>query len=123
MSNSATNEMTFKEGVETTTPTQQLIAFYTHMIDVFGGLVDNGHCMVPTGAITENDISKETYEATGTNSTDAFMGASREGFKRAIALLPDDVRGPVEAYLHKRIPAERVTGDIMFGTDLFEDYI
>ena len=116
--------MSFKDGVQKTNPTQQLIAFYTHMIDVFGGLADNGHDSVPTDAVTEDDISKETYRVTGTNSSESFLGATREGFRRAIDLLPDDVRGPVKAYLKKRVPPTRrreVASDILFGTDLFDE--
>jgi len=95
-------DMNYNAGVEQTNHNQQLIAFWTHTIDIYAVLAENDHTMLPTAAM-ENEINQETYRNTGTNTHRSFMGAVREGYKRALELLPDGVVQAVERYAKRRV--------------------
>ena len=113
-------EMTHSQGVNETTDNQQMIAFYIHTIDVYLGLASKGYHRVPTPALSKEGPDDSTYRVTGTNSSDAFLGAAREGFRKAVFHLPEQVRDSVMDYYDSRVgnyarhnPFEH---DIMFGT-------
>ena len=110
--------MKYMDGVQNTDSNQQAIAFWTHVIDIFAGIAENDYTLVPTGALTEDDISDKTYNDTATNTCAAFMGAAREGFKNSIANLHEDIRVPVESYMKIRLSHSRYySADFMLGTE------
>ena len=104
----------YEEGVRTTTKTQQLIAFWIHTMDIYTTLTETGHDLVPT-AWYEDDIPNTVFADTGTETPNAFLGAIREGYKQAISTLPDDVRGPVEAYVRSQLATLNTEDDPIFG--------
>lgn len=107
----------FEQGCYKTTDTQQLIAFWTHIIDTLASVVEH------TENIYTNEILKCALEASGTDETYSYMGAVRSGFKKAIMALPDDVKKPVEVYFAQRlercskiVPEDVLVIDFLFGT-------
>lgn len=93
----------YTEGRESTTATQQLIAFWMHTVDIF---VSVASYMSPddyfsTASVT--GVNPTMIQHVGTPSIPAFCGAVREGFLKTIASLPEDVRVPVKGYLQTKI--------------------
>nr|QOI90531.1 hypothetical protein HWQ62_00398 [Pyramimonas orientalis virus] len=122
----ASSKMTFVDGVTKTTISEQMIAFYIHTIDVYASMAERGHSKLPTSAMGDHFgenfdnliLDAETFKATGTNTSSAFLGAAREGLKHLLETLPKDVKEPVMAYATKRLKnIEELPFDVILGCE------
>lgn len=92
--------MSFQSGTQNTTTAQQLIAFWTHTIDMYAyQFYEHNSTMGGVCSPITNTVS----EITGITSEKALMGAIRSGLKHSIAALPNDVRTSIEAYFEKKV--------------------
>ena len=117
ISNQNTPTQEFSHGYNDLTQTQQLIAFWTHTIDTFACVLEHDT------NIYLNEVSQNTLESCGTNTTYTYMGAVRAGFHKSIQNLPDEIRLPVETYYEDRIKEMKTIVsedvheiDFIFGT-------
>ena len=92
--------MSFKSGNEDTTPEQQMIAFWTHTIDMYMYQFYE-HRSTMAGICCP--VTKTVTNLTGITSEEALMGAVRAGLKECIAALPDNVRISVEEYFVEKV--------------------
>ena len=122
----ASPKMTFKDGVAKTTVSEQMIAFYIHTIDMYASVAERGHSIVPTCAMGDHYgdednhlvLDPETLKATGTNTSQSFLGAAREGLKHLLRSLPEDVKEHVVTYAIKRCEKiEDLKFDVILGSE------
>jgi hypothetical protein len=59
-----------------------MIAFYIHQVDMYAGMAENHHHMIPT--ITVSEDHREGF---------------RDGLKNSLSKLPDEIRTPVMKYM------------------------
>ena len=120
-------KMTFCDGVKKTTISEQMIAFYIHTIDMYASLAERGHSKVPTCAMGDHYgdeyhdhlvLEPTTLKVTGTNTSQSFLGAAREGLKHLLKSLPEDVKEHVVAYATKRCEnIEDLKYDVILGSE------
>lgn len=87
----------FCQGFYNASPDEQLIAFWTHVIDTFASVLESNE------NIYTRAIDPMVFKMSRTTETYAYMGAVRAGFYLSIQNLPDHVQREVRTYWNRRM--------------------